>query len=97
MIAQNDPDEKLVSTQDISLKKCYYYIMFRNIVFKKYKAKRDLAWKKQPTLRDTTTATKSRLFSQDKSDRFSWGLFSSLLRKVDNQALCQVVSKQVDH
>ena len=43
MIAQNDPDEKLVSTQDISLKKCYYYIMFRNIVFKKYKAKSDLA------------------------------------------------------
>ena len=43
MIAQNDPDEKLVSTQDISFKKCYYYIMFRNIVFKKYKAKRDLA------------------------------------------------------
>ena len=43
MIAQNDPDEKLVSTQDISLKKCYYYIMLRNIVFKKYKAKSDLA------------------------------------------------------
>ena len=42
MIAQNDPDEKLVSTQDISFKKCYYYIMFRNIVFKKYKAKSDL-------------------------------------------------------
>ena len=39
--SSNDPDEKLVSTQDISLKKCYYYIMFRNIVFKKYKAKRD--------------------------------------------------------
>ena len=43
MIAQNDPDEKLVSTQYISLKKCYYYIMLRNIVSKKYKAKRDLA------------------------------------------------------
>ena len=43
MIGQNDPDEKLVSTQDISLKKCNYYITFRNIVFKKYKAKSDLA------------------------------------------------------
>ena len=47
MIAQNDPDEKLVSTQDISLKKCYYFyyfhIIYRNIVFKKYKAKSDLA------------------------------------------------------
>ena len=37
MIAQNDPDEKLVSTQDISLKKCYYYIMLRNIAFKSIK------------------------------------------------------------
>ena len=43
--------------------------------------------RKQPTFRESGDVSKCRLFSRAKSDCFSSGLFSSLLRKVDNQAV----------